>query len=542
MNMSLETMLYDRLFAVCKTDPELRPASRPEFGDFQCNAAMKLAKAQGLKPRDVAQQLINDVDLDDIAEPLEIAGPGFINIRLKPAAVIAAAKELAADPTLGIAQAQQPQRVIIDYSAPNAAKQMHIGHLRSTIIGDCFSRVLAAQGHTIIAQNHIGDWGRQFGMMIEQALDENFDLATLTLDDAEEIYKRANAKLKIDEAFAQRARDRVVQLQAGDPDTVAAWTTIINQSKKSFNEIYQRLGVLLRDEDYAGESFYNAMLAGVADDLEARGLAHEDQGALAMFVEGSETPLIIRNSQGGFGYDATDMAAIRYRVQELDAARIIYVVGSEQTLHFRLIFAAAQRAGYLPEGVRAEHIPYGMILGADGKKFSTREGAAHLTDLLDQADALVSHDVALGAIKYADLSNTIIKDYSFDLERMTATTGNTGPYLQYAHARCTSVLRKSGDDAAHAITLLEAPEELALVRQLDGFGAVVADVAETLAPHKLCAYLFDLATAYSAFYEKCHILSAEGEVKASRLGLVTLTKAVLAKGLGLLGIPAPEVM
>lgn len=541
---SLVNLVAHRLHAAAGADVELRPATSREFGHYQSSIALRLAKERGMKPRDIATEIVEKAPVADLCEPLEVAGPGFINIRLKPEVLARATTELIADPTTGIEQAVEPQRVVIDYSAANAAKQMHIGHLRSTIIGDCFHRVLTAQGHTVIPQNHIGDWGRQFGMMIEQAIDEDYDLGRLTLAEAEEIYKRANTKLKTDETFAKRARDRVVQLQAGDPETVAAWRKIIDQSKKSFNEIYARLGVLLRDEDYAGESIYNSMLADVADDLKERGLAKQDQGALAMFVEGFAAPLIIRNSQGGFGYDATDMAAVRYRVDKLHANRIIYVVGSEQTLHFRMIFAAAKVAGYLPEGVRAEHIAYGMILGRDGKKFSTREGAAHLVDLLDEADAMVAHDLALGAMKYADLSNQLIKDYAFDLERMTATTGDTGPYLQYAHARTCSLFRRAQAEGldGDVISVLTEEDEVELALQLTMFGATVAEVAETLAPHKLCTYLYGVATAYSRFYEHCPVLAAKGDVRTSRLALAKATQKVLAKGLDLLGIPAPERM
>lgn len=542
---SLPQLISSRLSAVTGVDPELRPATKREFGHFQCNVAMRLAKAEGKNPREVAQRIVDEVMLDDVCEPLEIAGPGFINIRLKPETLAAAATAVRNDDNLGIARAERPEVVVIDYSAPNAAKLLHVGHLRSTIIGDCFNRVLTAQGHTVIPQNHIGDWGRQFGMLIEQALEEGLDLETLDLAAAEGLYMRANAHLKADEVFANRARARVVLLQSGDEDTLWAWNQIVSLSKAGFQRTYARLGVLLEEKDYAGESIYNQYLGEVAADLEQRGIAVQDQGALVVFVDGMDAPAIIRNSHGGYGYDVTDIAAVRYRVDELKANRLIYVVGSEQTYHFNLIFGVTRKAGYLPEDVRATHIAYGMVLGPDGKKFSTREGTAvHLDALLDDAEKVAAHDIAMAAIKYADLSNSLVKDYAFDPERMSATTGNTGPYLQYAHARTASIFRKPEAEAipTDAVTVLSEPAEQELAFQLVGFGDVVAEVAESLQPHKLCGYLYDLATAYSGFYENCPILSAEGEVRASRLALAKATQLVLAKGLDLLGIAAPDTM
>ncbi len=334
---------------------------------------------------------------------------------------------------------------MIDYSSPNVAKQMHVGHLRTTIIGDCFNRVLTATGNTVIPQNHIGDWGRQFGMLIEQTLDEGLDLSTLDLAGAEELYKRANERLKADESFADRARNRVVALQAGDEETRAIWQRLIDVSKVGFNEAYDRLGVLLTDADIAGESSYNDLLVGVCTDLEARGIAKVDDGALVVFVDGFDAPgdpaqparrLRLRRDRRG-GHQ-------KYRVDDLHADRIIYVTDARQHHHFELVFAVARKAGYVPDSVSTEHVGYGMVLGADGKPFSTREGtAAYLIDLLDAAEEHVTRPVALAAIKYADLSNQLQKDYVFDAERMTATTGDTGPYLQYAHARANQILRRA---------------------------------------------------------------------------------------------------
>ncbi|WP_420176047.1 arginine--tRNA ligase [Luteococcus sp. OSA5] len=543
---SLPSQLTERVMSVTGIDPEMRPATKPQFGHFQSNVAMRLAKTEGKPPREVAAGIVEKLELDDLCEPLEIAGPGFINFRIKSEVLASTASELMADPNVGIVQADQPQTVVIDYSAPNAAKQMHVGHLRSTIIGDCFNRVLTAQGHTVIPQNHIGDWGRQFGMLVEQTLDEGLDPAELDLAGAEELYKRANAHLKADEAFADRARERVVKLQAGDEQTLKIWQTLVDISKRGFDATYRRMNVLLQPKDYAGESMYNAMLPKVCDDLEARGIAKVDAGALAVFVDGYEAPAIIRNSQGGYGYDVTDVAALRYRVGELHANRLIYVVGSEQTHHFKLIFGVCRKAGYLPEEVRAEHVGYGMVLGTDGKKFSTREGTAvHLDDLLDEAEAQAAPNIALAAIKYADLSSGLQKDYTFDAERMTATTGDTGPYLQYAHARICQIMRRAEAEqivVPEAISVLDEPAEQQLALLLSRFGEVVAEVGESLQPHKLCTYLYELAGAYSSFYEQCPVLKSEGEVRASRLALCQATRTVLDKGLGLLGIDAPERM
>lgn len=543
---SLPSQLTERVQSVTGIDPEMRPATKPQFGHFQSNVALRLAKSEGRPPREVAASIVEKLQLDDLCEPLEIAGPGFINFRIKSQVLAATATDLMADEHAGIVQADEPQRVVIDYSAPNAAKQMHVGHLRSTIIGDCFNRVLTAQGNTVIPQNHIGDWGRQFGMLVEQTLEEGLDLDSLDLAGAEALYKRANAHLKSDEAFATRSRDRVVKLQAGDPETLAMWEKLIAISKAGFESTYRRLGVLLEPKDYAGESMYNNMLPKVCEDLEARGIAKLDQGALVVFVDGYEAPAIMRNSQGGYGYDVTDVAALRYRVGELEADRLVYVVGSEQTHHFNLIFGVCRKAGYLPEDVRAQHVGYGMVLGTDGKKFSTREGTAvHLDDLLDEANQHAAPNIALAAIKYADLSNSLQKDYTFDAERMTATTGDTGPYLQYAHARICQIMRKAGAEQVEvpsAVTVLDEPAEQQLALLLSRFGEVVAEVAESLQPHKLCTYLYELAGAYSTFYEQCPVMKSEGEVRGSRLALCQATRGVLAKGLYLLGIDAPERM
>ncbi len=542
---SLASLLTARVEAAAGIDPEMRPATKPQFGHFQSNVALRLAKAEGRPPRDVAADLITRIDVADLCEPLEVAGPGFINFRIRSEVLARAASDLLADPHTGIDQAASPQKIVIDYSSPNVAKQMHVGHLRTTIIGDCFNRVLTATGHSVLPQNHIGDWGRQFGMLIEQTLDEGLDLSTLDLAGAEELYKRANERLKADESFADRARNRVVALQAGDEETRAIWQRLIDVSKVGFNETYHRLGVLLTDEHIAGESSYNHLLEDVCTDLEQRGIAVVDDGALVVFVDGFDAPAILRNRHGGYGYDVTDVAALKYRAETLGADRLIYVTDARQRNHFELVFAVARKAGYIPDSLVTEHVGYGMVLGRDGRPFSTREGtAAYLIDLLDAAEGHVTRPVALAAIKYADLSNQLQKDYVFDAERMTATTGDTGPYLQYAHARANQILRRAEADgiAWSTITVLDEPAEQALALLLSRFGEIVALVAEDLQPHKLCTYLFDLATAMSVFYEQCPVLKSEGEVRASRLALCAVVRRVLGRGLGLLGIEAPDRM
>lgn len=542
---SIPAILSQRFRAVTGVDPELRPATRPQFGHYQCNVALRLAKEQGRPPREVAADIVARVDIADLCEPLEIAGPGFINIRVKASTLMDLVNAQLDDPRVGIGLDQHPGRVVIDYSAPNVAKTMHVGNLRSTIIGDCFARVLGATGNTVIAQNHIGDWGTQFGMLVEQILHEDIDASSLDLPSAADLYRRAQAHFREDAAWADQARRRVVALQGGDERTHAIWSDLVSVSKDGFNRAYARLGVLLTDADLAGESMYNPLLAAVADELEASGIARIDDGALCVFLEGDDAPLIVRKADGGFGYAATDLAAIRYRVGTLHADRIIYVVGSPQAHHFQQVFATARLAGWLPDNVRAEHVGFGSVLGPDGKMFKTREGKAVTLDtLLDAAEEVAAPEIAMAAVKYADLSSSLHKDYVFDLDRMVATTGNTGPYLQYAHARVSQILRKAEAEGVGyaAVSVLTDPVEQAICLHLSRFGETVAEVAESLQPHKLCTYLYELATLLSSFYEQCPVMRSEGDVRASRLALCRATQRVLAAGLDLLGIAAPERM
>ena len=552
-------------------DPLVRASDR---ADFQSNAAMALAKRAGRRPADLAADLVAALRDDPALAEVSVSGPGFVNVTLSDAAVWRQVAARLAAPRLGVGTPELGRRTVIDYSAPNIAKEMHVGHLRTTIIGDCLARVLAFLGAEVIRQNHLGDWGTQFGMLI-QYLDEHPDAAwhhdqladgTSPVSALDRLYRAARAAFDADPAFADRARARVVALQAGEPATVARWREIVAESELAFREIYDRLGVLLTPEDSAGESFYNPLLPGVVEELTAAGIAVESDGALCVFddditgPDGKPTPLMVRKSDGGHGYDTTDLATLRYRIRDLKADRILYVVDARQALHFRLVFAAARRAGWLTDEVEVEHVAFGTVLGQDGRPFKTRSGdTVRLMDLLDaaveRARAVVAEkadpapvDVAeqagIGAVKYADLSTSRTKDYVFDVDRMVSLTGNTGVYLQYAHTRIRSILRKAGDvPVAVDPTVPAHPAERALALALDGFGDTLADVGRTLEPHRLCGYLFALAKAFTDFYEACPVLSAATPAeRGNRLALCHLTAGTLRQGLDLLGITAPERM
>jgi arginyl-tRNA synthetase len=543
---SLSSLLSARIEAVAGIDPELRPATKPQFGHYQSNVALRLANSERKSPREVAADIVARLQIADLCEAPEIAGPGFINFRLRTEVLTQAVTDQLADPYVGVSQVSNPQVVVIDYSAPNVAKQMHVGHLRATVIGDCLRRVVAGVGHHVIAQNHVGDWGTQFGMLVEHILDEGIDASSLTLPDADELYARASARFRADEEFANRARRRVVDLQAGDEVTREIWHQLINISLIGFNAAYRRLGVLLTDDDLAGESTYNDELGSLVAELERDGTAVIDDGALCVFVDGFAAPMILRKRDGGFGYAATDLAAIRHRVRDLHANRIVYVVDARQSDHLDLVFAVARKAGFLPADVITEHVAFGTVLGTDGKPFKTREGTAvNLNTLLDAAEEQAAPPVALAAIKYADLSTGLNKDYVFDVSRMVQTTGNTGPYLQYAHARVTQVLRKGaarGYGEQSKVLVLEEPAEQTLALLLIRFGDIVDEVARTLQPHRLCNYLYELSGALAIFYEQCPVLQSSGAVRDSRLALCLATKRVLADGLTMLGIEPLERM
>ncbi|WP_437588507.1 arginine--tRNA ligase [Sorangium sp. So ce1000] len=549
-------------------DPSLR---RSSHADYQANAAMALGNRLGRPPREVAAAIVAALQLDGICRKVEIAGPGFVNLTLEDAYLTRELAETAGGGRLGVPLAAQPETVIVDYSGPNAAKEMHVGHLRSTIIGDALARVLEALGHRVIRQNHLGDWGTPFGMLIEHMLDLGEAASQeLSVGDLDAFYRQARAKFDGDPAFAERSRRRVVRLQGGDEQTLALWRQLVRESTRYFESVYRRLGVTLTDADFAGESFYNPMLTDVLEELGRKGLARESEGALCVFPAGftgkggEPLPLIVRKQDGGYGYATTDLAAIRHRLTTVGARRIIYVVGAPQSQHFAMVFATAREAGWLAPPARAEHVAFGSVLGADKKMFKTRSGdTVKLSDLLDEAveratkvvqeknpeldaeaSGAVARAVGVGAVKYADLSSDRIKDYVFDWDRMLAFEGNTAPYLMYAHARIRSIFRKAGVESPRgAGIVLGEPAERALVLELLRFGAVLEDVAATLEPHRLCGYLFELAGSFTTFYERCPVLRAESdEVRSSRLALCDLTAEVLAKGLGLLGIEAPERM
>ena len=547
------------------TDPVLRSS---QYADVQVNAAMALAKRVGAPPREVAQRLLDELDLGELCESVELSGPGFLNLTLSSAWIAGRASAQLADERLGV-PTQEPQRIVIDYSAPNVAKEMHVGHLRTTVVGDALARTLEWLGHTVVRQNHIGDWGTPFGMLIEHLLDVGEDSAEARLleTDPNAFYQAARQQFEGDQAFATRARGRVVQLQASDAETLRLWGELVDLSKAYFNRIYTALGVTLTDDDLAGESTYNDDLAAVCDELETAGIATISEGALCVFLDGytgredKPVPLIIRKSDGGYGYGTTDLATIRRRVCDLHAERLLYVIGAPQSLHLRMVWDTARKAGWLPAELDPVHVQIGNVLGEDRKILRTRSGAPlRLMALLDEAvgtaravldearpdldeaeRATIAPQVGIGAIKYADLSVAHDSEYVFDLDRMTALHGDTGPYLQYAVARVRSILRRA-DEVAVAPIEVHEPAERALALKLLDFGDVVAHVGDALEPHRLCGYLFELAQAYSVFYEACPVLKATGDQRGSRLALCQLTVAVLVAGLDLLGIESPEAM
>jgi arginyl-tRNA synthetase len=543
---------------------------RSAHADYQADAAMALAKHLKQRPRDVANAIVDRLTIGDVIAQAAVSGPGFINLTLRSEYLSHALGAMLRDERQGVPRVAVPDRIVVDYSGPNAAKEMHVGHLRSTIIGDAIARVLEFQGHTVLRQNHIGDWGTPFGMLIEHLQDERGPggESEAGVRELSAFYRTARAKFDADPAFADRARGRVVLLQGGDVETLALWRRLIDQSVQYFSAVYSKLGVTLRPEHVAGESTYNAELADVVGELERVGLARVSEGAICAFPpgftgrEGDPVPLIVRKHDGGYSYATTDLTALRHRVRALRAQRLIYVIGSPQSQHMAMVFAVGRLAGWVGDDVRLEHVAFGSVLGADKKMLKTRAGqSVSLVALLDEAvdrarqvvgdkmpdldaaaQARVAEAVGIGAVKYADLANDRIKDYVFDWDRMLAFEGNTAPYLMYAHARIRSILRKaetSGDAAAMQIV---APQERALALELMQFPSVVSKVAETLQPHRLCGYLHELAMAFTSFYESCPVLKADVTSRPSRLALCALTASVLARGLDLLGIAAPERM
>jgi arginyl-tRNA synthetase len=552
-------------------DPLIRPSS---FADFQSNLALPLGKRLGRPPREVAAALAEKLDVTGICAAPEVSGPGFINLTLRDEWIAEQATALLADERLGIEQVAEPKTIVVEYSSPNIAKEMHVGHLRTTVVGDAVARILDFMGHHVIRDNHIGDWGTPFGMLIEHLLDvgEESAEADLLRTDPNAFYADARRKFDSDPAFADRARRRIVLLQGGEPATMTIWQEVVNLSKQYLHRMYRLLRVTLTDNDIRGESFYNDMLAGTADELVVKGLAVVSDGALCVFPEGftgrdeNPLPVIIRKRDGGWNYSTTDLATVRYRVDKLNVDRAIYVVGSEQALHFQMVFAVSREAHWIPPDTSFEHAQIGMVQGTDGGRLRTREGdTPKLSSLLDEAverartalDELgatfgeeeleeIAEAVGIGAVKYADLSTARDSAYIFDFDRMISFRGNTGPYLQYASARIRSIFRKldqNGQGVTSPVTITE-PAERALALRLLGFGAAVAAVAETAEPHRLCGYLLEVASAFTTFYEQCPVLKAPAPaLRDSRLALCALTLRVLTFGLDdLLGVPVPEQM
>ena len=535
-------------------DPVLRAS---DHADFQANGALALAKRLGRKPREVAEEVVDRAQLDDVCS-WEVSGPGFINLTLADGVIGAMAVAMVADDRLGVAAAEHPVHVVVDYSSPNVAKEMHVGHLRTTCIGDALCRMLDFAGHRVTRENHLGDWGTPFGMLIEHLIDtgQGGAVGELSVGDLDLFYAQARQSFDADETFRERSRHRVVLLQSEDADTLRLWRLLVAESERHFDAVYDTLGVLLTDDDIRGESFYDPMLPDVVRDLDAAGLLEENDGARCVFPAGFENrdglplPLIVQKSDGGYGYAATDLACIRDRVDRVGAQRILYVVGAEQAQHLQMCFAVARLAGWLPEQVDVEHVSFGLILGPDRKRLRSRTGGnVKLLELLDEAveraaakvaerqeltseltdgqQGSVAHSLGIGAVKYADLSTERARDYVFDWDRMLEKEGNTGPYLLYAHARIRSIFRRvEGGEAVVAGTtevVLGEPAERALALGLLGFGDALDGALEAYAPSRLSGYLFDLATTFTTFYEACPVLRAPSEeVRRSRLVLCHL--------------------
>ena len=611
----------------------LQPTKNAEHGDFQINGVMGAAKKAKQNPRELAQKVAEALADNAVIESAEVAGPGFINLRLRPEFLAQNIHAALNDARFGVAKTDKPQTVVIDYSSPNLAKEMHVGHLRSSIIGDSISRVLEFMGNTVIRQNHVGDWGTQFGMLVAYLVEQQKDNAAFELADLEQFYRAAKVRFDEDPAFADTAREYVVKLQGGDETVLALWKQFVDISLSHAQAVYDTLGLKLRPEDVAGESKYNDGLQPVVDDLVQKGLAVEDDGAKVVFLdefknkEGEPAAFIVQKQGGGFLYASTDLACLRYRIGRLKADRLLYVVDHRQALHFEQLFTTSRKAGYLPEDAKAEFIGFGTMMGKDGKPFKTRSGdTVKLVDLLDEAinraeqvvkeknpkwqltteledglkkiSSLTNSDnlknklkynlenkkleitlendvvyhlpidkidkivrgaeeytdtalsdaekiarvVGIGAVKYADLSKNRTSDYVFDWDAMLSFEGNTAPYLQYAYTRVQSVFRKAGEWDATAPTVLTEPLEKQLAAELLKFEDVLQSVADTAYPHYLAAYLYQIATLFSRFYEACPILKSEGATRNSRLQLAKLTGDTLKQGLELLGIDVLDVM
>ena len=559
-------------------EPHLNPSNKPGFGDFQINGAMGAAKRLKSNPREIAQTIVGHLDMHNLCSKIEIAGPGFINLTLDDRWLSGFLDGISHSESLGVKPVETPDRVVVDYSSPNLAKEMHVGHIRGTVLGDSVVRVLEFLGHTVIRQNHIGDWGTQFGMLIAELslqLEEGSN-AEMELGDLEVFYRQAKLHFDEDAFFAEQARENVVKLQAGDEHCLKLWRQFIDVSLSHAEEIYAKLGVTLKPEDVQGESAYNDDLQSVVSELNELSLAVEDQGAQVVFLEeladkkGNPSPFIVQKAGGGFLYSTSDLAAIRYRIRTLQANRCLYFIDARQSLHMKQVYATARKANWVSDDVDLLHCAYGTIMGDDGKPFKTRSGdTVKLNDLLDEAIERASKIVAeknsgpeglseeeqtevakaigIGAVKYADLSKTRTNDYVFDWDAMLSFEGNTAPYLQYAYTRIQSILRKAGVDEQDISAFrfaVNEPSERALALMISQFPDVISQVAEKAMPHELCNYVFELSGRFMTFYEACPILkeSVDSATKEARLKLASLSAQTIKQSLELLGISTVQKM
>jgi arginyl-tRNA synthetase len=560
-----------------ESDPLVVPASNPRFGDYQSNISLPLAKQLGQQPRAIAQQLIDCLEISEICEPPTIAGPGFINLKIKNSYLENQINLIQKDYCLGVEKAAHLQRIIVDFSSPNIAKEMHVGHLRSTIIGDCIARILEFRGHDVLRLNHVGDWGTQFGMLIAY-LRESYPEALTTADafdigDLVSFYRKAKIRFDEDKEFKEKARQEVVNLQSGVEDSRHAWQLLCDQSRREFQIIYDRLDLKITER---GESFYNPLLPGIVKHLTDKKLLIENAGAQCVFLEGFSNkageplPLIIQKSDGGYNYATTDLAALQYRIQEDGADRIIYVTDAGQANHFTQVFQVAKRSGLLPENIEVVHVPFGLVKGEDGKKLKTRSGdTIKLRELLDEAvnrarqDLVnrlaeenreessefieeVAHTVGISGVKYADLSQNRTSDYIFSYDKMLSLQGNTAPYMLYAYARIKSIEREGKLDFEKleegAPVSLQENAEIELAKMLLQLSEIIEEVESNLLPNRLCDYLYELSKKFNKFYENCPVLKSAEPLRTSRLLLCDLTARTLKLGLFLLGIPVLERM
>ncbi|MDN4627865.1 arginine--tRNA ligase [Erwinia sp. PsM31] len=576
--MNIQALLSDKVSqamiaagAPADCEPQVRQSAKAQFGDYQANGIMAVAKKLGKAPRQLAEEVLTHLDLQGIASKVEIAGPGFINLFLDAGWLAAQVDRVVDAPRLGVSPVE-PQTIVIDYSAPNVAKEMHVGHVRSTIIGDAAVRTLSFLGHNVIRANHVGDWGTQFGMLIAYLeKQQNEAHEEIALSDLEAFYREAKRTYDEDPAFAERARGYVVKLQGGDEYCRKMWKRLVDITMSQNQKVYDRMNVTLSRKDVMGESLYNDMLPGIVADLKAKGLAVESEGATVVFLDeyknkdGEPMGVIIQKKDGGYLYTTTDIACAKYRYETLHADRVLYYIDSRQHQHLQQAWTIVRKAGYVPTSVPLEHHAFGMMLGKDGKPFKTRAGGTiKLSDLLDEAVeratklvseknpdmpadelAKLANTVGIGAVKYADLSKSRTTDYVFDWDNMLAFEGNTAPYMQYAYTRVLSVFRKAGieESAVTGKTVIAEDREAALAVRLLQFEETITQVARDGTPHVMCAYLYDLAGLFSGFYEHCPILSAEDEAtKQSRLKLALLTARTLKQGLDTLGIETVERM